>query len=91
MLAGECQPGISSCAISTKIASEVPLCKCLLRGGDLAKRLGRSKKRPDLATVDVADQVRECRTVPCGRANQREILSIHVPHVEIGNRPGDGT
>ena len=38
-----------------KIANEVLLCEGLLRGGNLAKRLGRSKKRPDLAGFDVAD------------------------------------
>ena len=74
-----------------EITNEVIVCECLLRGGDLTIRLGGGERQPDLAGLDIADQVRECGLVSSGGANQRNILPIHATHVEIDERPGDGT
>ena len=93
LLAGGCQRGMFTGGFLRRdrheIANDVVLCEGLLRGGDLAKRPGRTKRRPELISFDIADQVWECRLVPCGGANQPDILQIHVPHVDNDDRACD--
>ena len=53
-----------------------------LRGDNLGKRLGAGKKRPDLASLDIADKVREHRLIPGCGTEHRDVLQIHIPQVE---------
>ena len=51
------------------------------------KHLGH--EGPYLAALDVADEVREHRLVPRRAADERDVLEIHVAHVEVDDRPGE--
>ena len=74
-----------------KIANEILPLKRLKRGGDLAEWRGRSKKRSDLAGLDIADQTGLHRLLLSGGADERDVLQIHFTDVEIDSRHGDGT
>ena len=73
-----------------EVSDKILLREFLFRGGDLGNQSGDSDTRLDLASLDLAYEVWKHQFIPGGGAHQRDILNIHVAHVEMYNRAGDG-